>query len=68
MPGKSGIDILEEILMFDQTAFIVMLSADTAKDNVLETRKLGAKGFVAKPFTKEKLVDMLQKCPTMKMK
>lgn len=66
MPGKSGIDILEEILMFDQNAFIVMLSADSAKDNVLETKKLGAKGFIAKPFTKEKLVDMLQKCPTIR--
>lgn len=67
MPGKSGIDILEEILMFDQNAFIVMLSADSAKDNVLETKKLGAKGFIAKPFTKDKLIDMMQKCPTLKM-
>lgn len=66
MPGVSGIRILEEILMFDRTAFIVMLSADSAKDNVLETRKLGAQGFIAKPFTKNKLVDMLQKSPTIK--
>jgi len=68
MPGKSGIDILEEILMFDQHAFIVMLSADSGKENVLETKKIGAKGFIAKPFTKEKLIDMLQKCPTVRMK
>jgi len=68
MPGKSGIDILEEIQMFDQHAFIVMLSADSGKDNVLETKKLGAKGFVAKPFTKDKLVDMLKKCPTMRLR
>ena len=65
LPGQSGFDILDEILMFDQDAYVVMLSSDSDKDNVLNTRKMGAKGFLAKPFTKEKLEESLWKCPTI---
>lgn len=68
LPGKSGLDILSEILMFDKDAYIVMLSADSGKDNVLAAKSAGAKGFVAKPFTREKLEDVLWKCPTMAAK
>lgn len=68
LPGQSGLDILDEILMFDQDAYILMLSADTDRSNVLTARKMGAKGFIAKPFTKEKLEEALWKCPTMKRK
>jgi two-component system chemotaxis response regulator CheY len=68
LPGQSGFEILDEILMFDQDAYIIMLSSDSDKDNVLNTRKMGAKGFIAKPFTKEKLEEALWKCPTMTRK
>lgn len=65
LPAKSGIEILNEILAFDRDAHVVMLSSDSAKDNVLNTQKIGAKGFIAKPFTKEKLEETLWKCSTM---
>lgn len=65
MPGGSGIEILEELLGFDDTAYIVIMSSDSVKDNVLEAKKLGAKGFIAKPFTPEKLEACYQKCPTV---
>jgi two-component system chemotaxis response regulator CheY len=68
LPGQSGLEILDEILMFDQDAYIVMLSADTDRNNVLNARKIGAKGFLAKPFTKEKMEEALWKCPTMTRK
>jgi two-component system chemotaxis response regulator CheY len=68
MPGRSGIDILNEILIFDPDAYVAMLSADSAKDNVINTKKIGAKTFVTKPFTKEKLEEVLWKCPTIKRK
>jgi len=65
LPGMSGFEILDEILMFDQDAYVIMLSADSGKDNVINTKKMGAKGFIAKPFTKVKLEEALWKCPTM---
>jgi two-component system chemotaxis response regulator CheY len=68
LPGQSGLEILDEILMFDQDAYILMLSSDTDRNNVLNARKIGAKGFLAKPFTREKLEEALWKCPTMTRK
>lgn len=65
LPGRSGMEILDEINNFDQSAYIVMLSADSNKDNVVKTRKNGAKGFVAKPFTKDKLIESMSKCTTI---
>jgi two-component system chemotaxis response regulator CheY len=62
MPGGSGIDVLSEILKFDETAYVVMLSSDSIKDNVLGAQKLGAKSFIAKPFTKEKLDACFETC------
>ena len=65
LPVRSGMEILSEILIFDPDAYVVILSSDSVKDNVLYTQKIGAKGFIAKPFTKEKLEEALWKCPTV---
>lgn len=67
MPGASGIEILDELHNYDRNSHVVMLSADSNRENILDTRELGAKGFVAKPFTQEKLVDALLKCPTIRL-
>lgn len=67
LPGGSGVDILSEIISFDDSAYAIIMSSDSVKDNVLEARKYGAKGFMAKPFTPEKLEACFQKCPTVKM-
>lgn len=68
LPYKSGIEILEEILSHDPGAYVVMLSSDSVRDNVLHAQKIGAKGFVAKPFSREKLEEFLWNCPTIKRK
>lgn len=65
MPGLSGIDILSELLNFDDTAYVVIMSSDSVKDNVLEAKRLGAKGFVAKPFTAEKIELCYNKSPSV---
>ena len=51
----------------DPQAFVVMLSADAAKDKVMKCMEMGAKGFIAKPFKGEKLYDYIRKCPTMRV-
>jgi two-component system chemotaxis response regulator CheY len=66
MPKVSGIEMLEEILNFDDSAYVVIISADSNRDNVLDAKKLGAKGFLAKPFTKEKLESCYNKCSTIR--
>jgi len=65
MPGKDGMAVLREILAIDPKAYIVMLSADSSVENIGYTLHEGAKGFLTKPFTKEKLLEAIQKCSTL---
>ena len=60
MPIKNGIDALQAILEIDATSKIIFASADkTIKDEVYQQ---GAMGFLDKPFTHQKLVDILNSC------
>lgn len=65
MPNMNGTNVLQQILAIDPKAFVVMLSADSSRDNVEYAAHNGAKGFLTKPFTKEKLEEYLTKCPTI---
>lgn len=65
LPGKSGKDALRELMRLDPTAFVIMLSADSNKDNVLYSIKTGAKAFITKPFTRETLFKYFNMCPTV---
>ncbi|MFA5041373.1 MAG: response regulator [Bdellovibrionales bacterium] len=65
LPNKEGTDILQQLLAIDPNAFIVMLSADSSRENVEITSQKGAKAFLTKPFSKDRLQDCLNKCPTI---
>lgn len=62
LPDVSGQDVLKKTLSFDPNAYIVMLSGNSQSDNVMAAIKSGAKGFVGKPFTKDKLMQYINKC------
>ena len=55
MPGKSGIDVLEEILEFDPKAKIVMCSAIGQEMMIQKAIGCGALEFIVKPFKPEEL-------------
>ena len=57
--ASTGLDALKAILHFDPQAKIIMCSALNQQTLINETMKLGAKGFVAKPFEPEKLLETL---------
>jgi two-component system, chemotaxis family, chemotaxis protein CheY len=65
MPQGSGMDILSEILNYDETAYVIILSSDSVRDNVMVAKQTGAQGFLAKPFTQGKILDYFRKCPTV---
>ncbi len=67
LPNKNGITILKEILEVDPQAYIVMVSADAAKERVMQCMELGAKGFIAKPFNGERLFNYIRKCPSIRV-
>ncbi len=64
LPDITGHEVLQKVLEVDPSAYVIMLSANGDKDNVLNAVSHGAKGFVAKPFTKDKLFSYIEKAPT----
>ena len=61
MPDIGGMTVLRSIKQKDPSAFIVIVSGESKIDNVKEALKLGAKGFVVKPYSMQKIIAMLDK-------
>jgi two-component system, chemotaxis family, chemotaxis protein CheY len=61
-PGSvSGLDVLKELVAYDPTCFVVMVSAHGTFRNVKEAMDMGAKGFIVKPYSGGKVRDMIAK-------
>lgn len=65
LPDVSGQDLLKKIIAFDPEAYIVMLSGNGNRENILKAMENGAKGFVGKPFTREKLLHYINNSPSV---
>lgn len=65
LPDVSGHSVLDKIIAADPDAHIIMLSGNSDRDNVLSAMQHGAKGFIAKPFTREKIFQYLKQCPSL---
>lgn len=61
LPDCTGMQLLERLITLDAKSYIVMLSGNSFKDNILLSVKKGAKGFVAKPFPREKLFHYIER-------
>lgn len=59
MPGKSGIEAVRMIRDFDPQARIVMVSSVEQRNLIYEAIKLGAKHYIVKPFSKEKVNEVI---------
>lgn len=55
MPEMDGIECITALLKLDPTVNILVVSALSDKSTAIAALKLGARGFVAKPFTDEEL-------------
>lgn len=60
LPDASGLDVLHRIMASDPDAYVVMFSGNSYLDNVTAALGIGASGFVAKPFKKEKMQHYIQ--------
>lgn len=68
LPGAEGLQLLQEIMAIDAQAYIYMISGDSVEDNVRNTFISGARGFITKPFEKQKLIDAVLACPGMRFR
>lgn len=60
MPDMNGIDTMKKIFDIDPEANIVMCSVLGQESLVMESVLAGARDFIVKPFTKEKVLKILQ--------
>ncbi len=65
LPDVTGHELLERIIALDPKAYVIMLSGNADRENIMQAMNKGAKGFVAKPFTKDKLFQYIERCPTI---
>ncbi|MGO9899594.1 MAG: response regulator [Solirubrobacteraceae bacterium] len=57
MPGRSGLPTLEHLMTLDHSLPVVVCSAFLNKNHVLDALRLGAKGFIVKPFDHESVLN-----------
>lgn len=50
MPQKDGLSVLEEIKKKDPDCIVIMMTAYSTLDKVLQSHKIGADHYVLKPF------------------
>lgn len=61
MPGQNGIDVLKKAKEVNPKCFCVIVSAHSAVENVKTALLAGARGFVVKPYSAKKILDVLVK-------
>lgn len=60
LPDMSGIDILKEIKKLSPQSKVIMISALSDQQAVMEALKYGAINYISKPFSKEKIEQVLK--------
>lgn len=68
LPDIDGHEVLEILFKMDPDAYVIMFSGNGDRENVMKAMSFGAKGFVGKPFTQEKLLQYIQKSPFIQSK
>lgn len=61
MPRQNGIEAVKEIMQFDPSAKIIMVTALGQEAFVLDAIKAGAREFIIKPFRNEEIVKAVMK-------
>ena len=61
MPGLNGIDAVSEIIKKDEKAKIIMITGHGNKEIVIDVINKGAKDYLLKPITADKLKNSITK-------
>lgn len=68
LPDGNGEDILQHFMRMDPQASIIMFSGRQDQETILKALRNGAAGFVGKPFTRGKLYQYIEQCPSVQHK
>jgi two-component system chemotaxis response regulator CheY len=61
MPGKSGLEVVKAVRGRGSQVPIVMVSAEAARDHILEALRAGASDYILKPFDAKTLWSKIEK-------
>jgi two-component system, chemotaxis family, chemotaxis protein CheY len=61
LPEIDGLTLLKKVREADSDARVVILTANAYRSNLEEATRLGAKAFLAKPFTPAKIAEVVKK-------
>lgn len=61
MPGKSGLEVIQEIRAQDAKVPIIMVTTEAEKTRVVQAIQAGVSDYLVKPFTADTLREKLEK-------
>jgi len=61
MPEKNGVEALEDIININDKAVVAMVTSHGEEELVMNSVKIGAKGYILKPITKSKVAELINK-------
>lgn len=61
MPGKSGLEALDELMEFDNTLNVLILSVHSEKQLIMSALRSGAKGYISKESFPDELVEAIKR-------
>lgn len=61
MPGKNGLEVIQEIRKIDKDVTIMMVTTEAEKSRVMEAIQAGVSDYLVKPFTADTLREKLEK-------
>ncbi len=61
LPDSNGHNVMAHIKAKDTNAFMVMLTASNLQIDVQESLKNGARGYIVKPFSRQKIKECIDK-------
>ncbi|MCS6873713.1 MAG: sigma-54 dependent transcriptional regulator [Pyrinomonadaceae bacterium] len=61
MTGMSGVDLLRELVAFDKSIIVILLTAHGTVDSAFEAKELGAFAYLQKPYDRDKLLETIER-------
>ena len=61
MPGKTGLEVVEQIRGADPNIPIIMITTEAEKGRVMQAIQAGVSDYLVKPFTADTLREKLEK-------
>lgn len=61
MPGKTGLEVIQEVRKQDANVPIIMVTTEAEKGRVIQAIQAGVSDYLVKPFTADTLREKLEK-------